>query len=107
MSSYFEYEKYSFADWDGYGAEPIAPETVKLGRAIYDLLNGQRPDDAPGGDGSIGFEWRNGEDMMCLDVCGDEFRVYGKMGGKFYHSVVKLKDGDALSISSGNRKSEA
>ena len=104
MSSYFEYEKYNSPDWDGYGAEPISPETVKLGRAIYDLLNGQRPDDAPGGDGSIAFEWRNGEDMMCLDVCGDEFRVYGKMGGNFYHSVVKPNDGEALP--SGQRESK-
>lgn len=55
-----EFESYDIPDWDGYGAQPIQTETVEAARAIWRLLpmGAPRADIAPGGDGTIGFEWR-------------------------------------------------
>jgi hypothetical protein len=64
-----EYETYDLPDWDGYGAEPIARETVQAARGFKRLLpmDAPQPDIAPGGDGTIGFEWRLGAPAdMCL-----------------------------------------
>ena len=57
-----EYESYSAPNWDGYGADPISLDTVRAARAFYHLLSpsNERPDIAPGADGTIGFEWRYG-----------------------------------------------
>jgi hypothetical protein len=54
-----EYETYSMPNWDGYDAEPILPETVRAARSLNRLLprEAPEPDIAPGGDGTIGFEW--------------------------------------------------
>ena len=91
MSGWFDYRGYDRPNWGGYDEKPIPPETVALAEALYKLLNKDRPDDAPGGDGSIGFEWRFGtDDILCLDVEGDGFRVYGRIGGKHYRSVAVL-----------------
>lgn len=107
MASYFDYDGYDQRNWGGYDEDPISAETMRLANGIYDLLNRQRPDDAPGGDGSIAFEWRNGDDMLCLDIHGDAFRVYGTIGGKFYRSAVK-QDPDATfeaaPVTNGERK---
>lgn len=80
----FGYEDYNVRNWDGYDAEPIKPETLAFAQKIAAMLE-QKPDDAPGGDGSICWEWRSGEDILCLDVEGETFRVYGQIGGKHYH----------------------
>jgi hypothetical protein len=57
-----EYELYHISDWDGYGAQPITSETVQTARSFKLLLpmDAPQPDIAPGGDGTIGFEWRSG-----------------------------------------------
>jgi hypothetical protein len=90
MSGWFDYRGYDQANWGGYGEDPIPSETVALAEKLFHLLNSDRPDDAPGGDGSICFEWRYGkDDILCLDVEGDGFRVYGRIGGKHYRCVVK------------------
>lgn len=90
MSGWFDYRGYDQPNWGGYGEDPIPPETVALAEKLFHLLNSDRPDDAPGGDGSICFEWRYGkDDILCLDVEADGFRVYGRIGGKHYRSVVK------------------
>jgi hypothetical protein len=79
------YEAYNVENWDGYNADPITPETLGFAQKIAALIE-QKPDDAPGGDGSVCWEWRTGEDILCLDVQKDgDFRVYGRIGGKFYH----------------------
>lgn len=44
-------------NWDGYGAESIGLTVVDMAKTIVEALKGS-PDIAPGGDGSIGFEWR-------------------------------------------------
>ena len=78
-----EYEAYNCADWDGYGAQPISPEIVRAARAFNFLLpiSGQRPDIAPGADGTIGFEWRSGSaenrEFILIDV-GPANRVVAK-----------------------------
>jgi hypothetical protein len=56
------FEAYDISNWDGYDADPIAPETVSAARAFWLLLTMelQPADIAPGGDGTIGFEWRTG-----------------------------------------------
>lgn len=80
-----EYEGYNVGNWDGYGAEPIKPETLAFAQKLAALLE-RKPDDAPGGDGSICWEWRSGDDILCLDVQSDgDFRVYGRVDGKHYH----------------------
>jgi hypothetical protein len=57
-----DYEHYALPRWDGYGAEPITSETVQAARSFRLLLpmDAPQPDIAPGGDGTIGFEWRSG-----------------------------------------------
>lgn len=83
-----DYEGYNISDWGGYDEEPITPETVDLAQSVAALVE-QKPDDAPGGDGSIGFEWRNGDDILCLDVDSDGgIRMYGTIKGKFYRSAT-------------------
>jgi hypothetical protein len=81
----FDYSGYDQRNWGGYDEEPISSETVGLAKALHKMLR-DTPCDAPGGDGSIGFEWRNGDDILCLDVMGSSFRVYGRIGGKHLHS---------------------
>jgi len=81
----FDYSGYDQPNWGGYDEEPIKPETVSLAETLFYMLRDE-PDDAPGGDGSICFEWRNGDDILCLDVEGAGFRVYGRIKGKSYHS---------------------
>jgi hypothetical protein len=53
------YERYNEANWDGYGAEPIAPETLRYARRLMPVIPGTfgRPDVAPSRDGAIGLEW--------------------------------------------------
>jgi hypothetical protein len=69
-----EYEAYSVDDWDGYGAQPILSTTVALARSFFDRLPRGHldPDVAPGGDGSIGFEWvihcGREQQMLYVDV---------------------------------------
>lgn len=102
MSGWFDYSGYDQPNWGGYDENPIPPEVVTLAKALYDLLNSDRPHDAPGGDGSIGFEWRHGEDMLCLDVEDGGFRMYGSIGGKHYRTVVKPEP--EVSVSNGVRQ---
>jgi hypothetical protein len=53
------YEEYAQPNWDGYDAEPIAPETLHAARFFLDMLPKTlgEPDIAPGADGTIGLEW--------------------------------------------------
>lgn len=57
-----EYEAYDVEDWDGYGAAPISIVTVNAARSFKRMLprDTPLPDIAPGGDGTVGFEWRFG-----------------------------------------------
>lgn len=78
------YEELNVSDWDGYGADPVKPETLAFAQKIAAMLD-RGPDDAPGGDGSICWEWRNGDDILCLDVQAEgDFRIYGTIDGTFY-----------------------
>jgi len=58
-----DYERYNQPDWDGYDAEPIAPETLAAARAFLRFLPKEmgEPECSPGSDGSIGFEWVNSD----------------------------------------------
>ena len=60
--SFTEFEAYNTQNWDGEGAEPITTETVEAARRFNAFLPRElRPADiAPGADGTIGFEWREG-----------------------------------------------
>lgn len=81
--AFSEYETYNCPDWDGYGAQPISQQTVRAARSFSYLLpiSGQRPDVAPGADGTIGFEWRFGarenREFILIDV-GPANRVVAK-----------------------------
>lgn len=66
-----EIAQLTIPNWDSYGAEPIAGETVSCAR----IFNGILPESlrtlniAPGGDGSIGFEWhRCGDLKLWIDI---------------------------------------
>lgn len=75
------YEKYNVRNWDGYDAEPITPETLELAQRVFDMMD-ERGDAAPGGDGSICMEWRDGDDIICLDVGpGRKLHIYGRIAG--------------------------
>lgn len=77
------YEDYNIHNWDAYGADPITPEVLTLAKAIAALF-AQECDAAPGGDGSICLEWRNGDDLLCFDIGpGKTFHAYGNIGGEF------------------------
>ena len=53
------YERYAEANWDCYGAEPIAAETVEAARQFLGMLPETlgEPHISPGSDGTIGLEW--------------------------------------------------
>ena len=53
------FEKYSVANWDGYGAEAITKETLDAAREFLILLPKDfgDPEIAPGSDGIIALEW--------------------------------------------------
>lgn len=80
------YEDYNVSNWDGYGGDPIAPETVALAQKIVAMI--ETPfDDAPGGDGSICLEWRSGNDILCLDIGpGKQITFYGRVAGEHINS---------------------
>lgn len=61
------YADYNTADWDGYGAEPITSQTLATARTVAAML-ARAPDIAPGADGTIGFEWREDQMLMYIDV---------------------------------------
>lgn len=54
-------------NWDSDGAEPISRETLEAAFALEELLK-QKPWPAPGSDGSIAFEWHNGDDTLIITV---------------------------------------
>lgn len=47
-------------DWDSYGAEPIASDTINRARTLLLALESE-PVITPCNDGSISFEWANVE----------------------------------------------
>lgn len=73
------FESYNIDDWDGYGAKPIALETVAAARAFMRLFGREipQPDIAPGADGTVGFEWRLGLGRVMVDV-GPGGRVFAR-----------------------------
>jgi hypothetical protein len=75
-----EFRSYDGADWDGYGAEPITSETVKNADLINEMLTaaGAGPWPAPGGDGSIGFEFTFQGQSFFLDVIGSKITGHVK-----------------------------
>jgi hypothetical protein len=81
-----EYEAYHVPSWDGYGAEPILPETVRAARSLSRLLppEAPEPDIAPGGDGTIGFEWYSsiGREWILVDVGPGELVKARRMDDK-------------------------
>lgn len=75
------YEGYNCRNWDGYDAEPISPETLAYARKLLEIMPDTLgwPDIAPGGDGSIGFEWEPAgtAKKLCFDVDPDlKWRAY-------------------------------
>jgi len=57
-----EFETYHTPNWDGDDAEPITSDTLAAARRFNQRLPRELPpaDIAPGADGTIGFEWREG-----------------------------------------------
>ena len=53
------FSRYNKANWDGYGAAPITPETVRAARRFLRMLPTVlgEPEMAPGSDGIIAMEW--------------------------------------------------
>lgn len=78
-----EYEKLSAPNWGGYGEMPITPATLELARTIARLLS-EPADIAPGGDGTVCFEWVDAEkgNKVFLDIGEDEISIYARIGEK-------------------------
>src|SRR5215204_2402955 len=57
------FNDYANPNWDGFGADPIADETVASARRFHQFAatfaRGSEPNIAPGSDGTVGFEWRS------------------------------------------------
>jgi hypothetical protein len=53
------FSRYNRENWDGYGADPITPETISAARKFVKMLpkNLGEPEMAPGSDGIIALEW--------------------------------------------------
>jgi hypothetical protein len=53
------FSRYNKANWDGYGAAPITPETIRAARRFLRMLPSVfgEPEMAPGSDGIIAMEW--------------------------------------------------
>ena len=85
-----DYEAYNCHDWDGYGAEPVTPETLAVSRRVAAMMQNP-PDPAPGGDGTICFEWRDDAgNIICLDVSAGGIAFYGRLDEKFFSARSKL-----------------
>src|SRR6266853_4802012 len=66
-----EFELYDVPNWDGYNANPITAVTVSTARQFQSLLDrshAAHAEIAPGGDGTIGFEWQFGAVLVCVDI---------------------------------------
>ena len=76
-----DYEQYAAKDWDGYGADPVTPNTLAVGRALCDLF-AKPPETAPGADGMVCFEWCDFEKghKVFLDVSADAIQLYIRVG---------------------------
>lgn len=72
------YEQYNFRGWDGYDGLPITPETLRLAKAIDSLLS-EPPHIAPGGDGTIGFEWLGHNSELFLDISDAGISIYARI----------------------------
>src|SRR5690242_14117118 len=61
IDQFTEYETYP-ENWDGFGAKALTKQTVDTARQVWHWLPREirMPDVAPGSDGTIGFEWREG-----------------------------------------------
>jgi hypothetical protein len=73
------YEELDAPNWDSYNAEPIRPSTLKAARILLDVLRDlPTPAIAPGGDGTIGFEfrWPDGREMNIDVGPGQHIRVH-------------------------------
>lgn len=80
-------------DWDGYGANPVFPESVIDAIASLDHLppNSMEPDAVPEPDGTVALEWNRHKDVVVIGfrgsgmievsghVCGKEINEIGKM----------------------------
>lgn len=79
------YEQYNRPNWDGFGAEPITPKTLRYARQMREMLPDAfgEPHVAPGADGSIGFYWsveRGPIRSMCIDIGpGEKWRAYWQL----------------------------
>lgn len=76
-----DYGEYAEPNWDGYGADPITPDTLVIGRALAALFE-KPPHAAPGGDGTVGFEWVDLErgHKVFFDAHHDYIGVYVRVG---------------------------
>jgi hypothetical protein len=103
--SFTEFEDYSTPNWDGAGAQPISKETIEAARRINAFLPREwRPADiAPGADGTIGFEWREGppnsRKFVIVEVGPGETiraRKISETGAKARLAPVQANDADGV-----------
>lgn len=79
-------------NWDSYGADPIHPETLQVAFALEEILK-NKPWPSPGSDGSISFEWHNGNHTLIISVgpstAGQTLSLYAHILGRDYeHSNI-------------------
>lgn len=86
-----DYKNYSKRGWDGEDAEPITPATVDAARCLAHLIKNRPMYEAPGADGSIGFEWLEGTGStarkLFIDIGPDDsISIYLRLGGRTLQS---------------------
>ncbi len=93
------YEPYEASDWDGYGAEPIMPQTISAARDLLGIVPKGRFTDlvehSPGADGSIGFEWLMSEGplrKLFIDIGpGSTWKAYWRLASGETGTVPRKK----------------
>jgi hypothetical protein len=87
------YESYAAENWDGFGAAPVASETLACARHVFGSLPVGAGDAhiAPGADGSVGLYWSFDAGplrSLCIDVGpGLVWRAYWqRRDGRFGHT---------------------
>jgi len=83
------YRECARADWDGYGALAITPNTYQEARSVINALplSMPLPDIVAEPTGEIGFEWRKGKGYIFVVSVGGKYQMTyaGLFGGNSVH----------------------
>lgn len=92
------YRECRLPNWDGYGAEPITPDTLELARQFCDALPEDvlEPEVCAEPDGGISLEWGGRDNNLSVSLCDGCNAVWCKTtdgtvtSGVFENAEVRL-----------------